>query len=181
MLPFYSYFIPSRLFIYSITIITILVTIPLITFPAYAIHSFSHSDPIEQNTTQIKTYIPKQALLVEIQDQYDVVYFSDNSKELTVDIKRVLNEFGSILKNYHQTYVVITQHITTDLGYERLFNIATYMALQFDIEEERIQLLLVSGEESNLFRHIDDNWKNGAEIIIPKAIIVTYDPYFAVY
>lgn len=181
MLPFYSYFIFSRLFIYSIAIITILVTVPLITFPAYAIHSFSHSDPIEQSKTKIKGYIPKQALLVEIQEQYDVVYFSDNSKKLTVDIKRVLNEFGYVLKNHHQTYVVITQHITTDLGYERLFNIATYIALQFDIEEERIQLLLMSEGESNLYQDIDDNWKNGAEIIIPKAIIVTYDPYFGVY
>ncbi|PQJ62426.1 hypothetical protein [Photobacterium angustum] len=181
MSPFSFYIVSNRLFIYFIAVFTFYLTASLITFPAYAIHSFSQSNPIEPTTASIKAYIPKQALLVEIQDQYNVVYFNDNSNKLTIDIKRVLNEFGHVLKNYNQTYVVITQHITTDLGYERLFNIATYIALQFDIEEERIQLLLVSGEESNLYQHIDDNWKNGAEIIIPKAIIVTYDPYFGVY
>ncbi|PSV29627.1 hypothetical protein [Photobacterium sp. GB-72] len=181
MPSFFSNFITNRLFNYSVTIITILVAVAFTTFPAYAIHNFSDASPINQSTTQIKAYIPKQALLVEIQDQYNVVYFSDNSNKLTVDTKRVLNNFGYALKNYHQTYIVIIQHITTDLGYERLFNIASYIALQFDIEEERIQLLLVSEEESNLYQHIDDNWKNGAEIIIPKAIIVTYDPYFGVY
>lgn len=181
MSPFYSYLVANRLLIYSILVLTILLTISLITFPAYAIHSFSNTNPIKPGKAFIKAYIPKQALLTEIQDQYNVVYFNDNSNKLTVDIKTVLNNFGYVLKKYNQTYLVIAQHITSDLGYERLFNIATYMALQFDIEEERIQLLLVSGEESNLFRHIDDNWKNGVEIIIPKAIIINYDPYFGVY
>ncbi|EAR56028.1 hypothetical protein SKA34_11470 [Photobacterium sp. SKA34] len=181
MLSFSAYFIPNRLFIYLITIITISVTVSVITLPAHALHSFDRSNPIEPSTAHIKAYIPKQALLVELQDKYNVVYFIDNSNKLTIDIKRVLNDFGYVLKNHQQTYAVITQHINTDLGYERLFNIATYIALQFDIEEERIQLLLISEGESRLYQDFDDNWKNSAEIIIPKAIIVTYDPYLGTY
>lgn len=176
-----SYFLPNRLFIYLIAVISMLLLISSITLPAYAIHSFSHSDPIEQNIVQIKPYIPKQALLIEIQNQYNVVYFKDNNSQLSVEIKRVLNEFGYILQNYHQTYVVITQHINTHLGYERLFNIATYIALHFDIEEERIQLLFMSEDESRLYQNMDDNWQNSAEVMIPKAIIITYDPEFGIY
>ena len=147
----------------------------------FAIHSFSQTHPISHPLMTKLDHFPEQAMLVEFPTHYDVIYFENNSSQLTARIKSILNELGYLLETYKETFIVITLHTTGDLAHQRLYGVADYIAMQFDIEEERIQLLQTSEEETAHYKQYEQNWRNSTELIMPQTIIVTYDPELGMY
>ncbi len=146
-----------------------------------AIHSFSQTNPISHPLVTELNYYPEQGMLVTFPTHYDVIYFENNSSQLTITMKTILNNIGYLLDTYKETYLVITLHTSGDLAYDRLYSVADYIAMQFKIEQERIQIMLTSQEETKHYKQYEKNWKNSTELIMPKTIIVTYDPELGMY